>query len=62
MTEQELIDRINAAERKIGDAYWCFTRCARAKPPVLVVPEAYAERNAAKAELRELRASRRANR
>lgn len=33
----QLTDTINAA-------YWRFTRCARAKPPSLVVPEAYARR------------------
>jgi hypothetical protein len=32
-------------------AYWNFTRQARAKPPVMVVPEAYAKRRAAHQEL-----------
>jgi hypothetical protein len=35
----------------IEGAYWNFSRQARAKPPVLVVPEAYAKRRAARREL-----------
>lgn len=33
-----------AAEARIDAAFWRFTRCARALPPVLAEPAAYAER------------------
>lgn len=40
---------------QIDAAYWLFCRCKRAKPPVLVVPEAYRRRTAIERRLRELR-------
>lgn len=42
-------------EAKINNAYWAFTRQARAKPPSLVCPEAYSRRTQIDARLRELR-------
>lgn len=39
---------------QIDAAYWAFTRQARAKPPVLAVPDAYWRRAAIEAELRAL--------
>ncbi len=39
----------------IDAAYWTFTRCKRGKPPVLVVPEAYARRREIEEQLRVLR-------
>lgn len=41
-------------EQRIAAAYWRFTRCARALPPVLAEPVAYARRR----ELRRLLGSR----
>ena len=35
---------IRRAEDAINAAYWAFTRQARAKPPCLVVPQAYTDR------------------
>lgn len=37
LEKRQLDDEINAA-------YWRFCRCANAKPPILVVPKAYARR------------------
>lgn len=39
-----ITDALEHAQARIDDAYWHFTRCAGARPPSLVVPEAYAER------------------
>ena len=36
-----ILDMDARAGLAIGRAYWLFTRTARAKPPCLVVPEAY---------------------
>jgi hypothetical protein len=36
----------------IDAAYWTFTRTARGKPPILVVPEAYRRRAEIEAALR----------
>lgn len=35
---------LEAVNDKIDRAYWAFTRQARAKPPIMVVPEAYRRR------------------
>lgn len=35
---------LSAAQAKIDEAYWYFSRCARANPPCVAVPEAYADR------------------
>ena len=35
---------IDYQDARITDAYWLFTRTARARPPNLAVPDAYAER------------------
>ena len=32
---------IQECRDKINEAYWYFCRCANAKPPAMVVPEAY---------------------
>lgn len=46
MTELEKINkRINELNEVVNQAYWNFTRQARAKPPYLAVPEAYIERS-----------------
>ncbi len=44
-TRSELLRELQECEDKINNAYWTFTRCARGKPPVLVVPEAYKRRS-----------------
>lgn len=46
--QQELAE----CEARIDAAYWRFTRCARALPPILVVPEAYRRRNEIRALLK----------
>lgn len=47
MTKEER-EALKAERQRCNDqidaAYWLFTRCARAKPPCLVVPEAYKRR------------------
>ncbi len=53
--ERELRGIVRAAEDEIDAAYWRFTRCARSVPPSMAVPDAYARRREALAELRELR-------
>lgn len=35
---------LDLVQARIDDAYWRFTRQAKAKPPSLVVPDAYRER------------------
>lgn len=40
-TRKELEEELRLARRQIAAAYWTFTRCARGKPPILEVPEAY---------------------
>ena len=44
-TRAALETELQACEERIDAAYWAFTRQARAKPPSLVCPEAYARRN-----------------
>jgi hypothetical protein len=44
-TRAALEKELREVEDKIDAAYWKFSRQARAKPPVLVVPEAYERRN-----------------
>ena len=63
MTSDERQSEITALERElrtvsdqIDAAYWCFTRQARAKPPVLAVPKSYERRDEIKARLKALRA------
>lgn len=46
----QLSEELAKAERRIGDAYWRFTRCARAVPPSMACPEAYVWRAAIQAE------------
>lgn len=44
MTARErawLLRKRDEARDQINDAYWTFTRTARGKPPILVVPLAY---------------------
>lgn len=41
---EALLKELAACNEKIDDAYWSFSRCARANPPILVCPEAYARR------------------
>lgn len=54
-TERERLEReLTECEDQIDRAYWAFTRQARAKPPVLVVPDAYRRRREIKALLRTL--------
>lgn len=55
MTLDELEAELASCEAKIDAAYWAFTRQARARPPSLVVPEAYRRRNELRAKLRALR-------
>jgi len=43
-SEDELRAELLAEEARIDAAYWAFTRQARAKPPVLAVPDAYRRR------------------
>jgi hypothetical protein len=57
IAELERVER--EADARIDAAYWRFTRAARALPPVLAEREAYERRNAARLELRRLRAERR---
>ena len=56
MTEAELREELRQVEAKINEAYWYFTRCARANPPSMVVPEAYRRRTEIRLALRELSA------
>ncbi len=41
LQEEELLALVEEQRARINDAYWCFTRQARAKPPGMVVPDAY---------------------
>jgi hypothetical protein len=41
---QAIAHALDLAQARIDDAYWRFTRQARAKPPCLVVPDAYEAR------------------
>jgi hypothetical protein len=52
---QRLEAERDAAQEEIDQAYWTYTRCARGKPPCLVVPGAYTRRNEARRKLRELK-------
>jgi len=54
MTREELLEELRKVDDIINRAYWAFTRQANAKPPCLVVPEAYERRKELKAQLREL--------
>lgn len=55
LTDAQLTDELTSAQRTIDDAYWRFTRCARAVPPSMACPEAYATRSAVQAEQRRRR-------
>lgn len=48
----ELLAELRRCNDAIDAAYWTFTRCARGKPPILVVPEAYRRRAEILKELR----------
>jgi len=61
MREAELREELKKVDDTINRAYWAFTRQANAKPPCLVVPDAYARRKEIQAELRELARKRREN-
>jgi len=50
----DLARELCALNGEIDAAYWHFTRCARALPPTLAVPAAYARRREVQARLREL--------
>lgn len=54
MTRRRRVERLLAAIDRYTDVidaeYWRFCRCARAKPPSLVVPWAYQRRAALEAE------------
>lgn len=50
LTDEALRAAWHAANDAIDAAYWRFCRQARALPPVLAVPEAYARRAAIEAE------------
>jgi len=52
MNKAALKAELAKCEAEINAAYWAFTRQARAKPPCLVVPEAYRRRNEIQALLR----------
>ena len=54
MTRADIEADLAACNDQIDRAYWAFTRCARAKPPVLVVPDAYRRRAELTALLRTL--------
>jgi hypothetical protein len=56
-SERKLRDELRGVEDVIDRAYWAFTRQARAKPPVLVCPDAYKRRAEIKAELLHLKLS-----
>lgn len=51
LTDAELAAERQAAHDLIDAAYWRFCRMARAKPPILEVPEAYQRRVAADVEI-----------
>ena len=59
MTAQEIRDELRIVNDKINKAYWTFTRCARGKPPCLVVPEAYARRTELNKAMRAIHEARR---
>ena len=49
------VDRdLDVENAKIDAAYWAFTRQARARPPSLVVPEAYRRREELETERAEI--------
>lgn len=48
---KQLKEIIRVNDARIDAAYWRFCRMKQAAPPVLVVPDAYLLRNAARAEL-----------
>lgn len=52
MTRQQIEDLLRVEQARIDAAYWIYTRTRRGKPPVLVVPDAYARRKELKAMLR----------
>lgn len=54
-TEGEVKAEWTKANDIIDAAYWAFTRQARAKPPIMVCPQAYADRARLEKELREIR-------
>lgn len=52
---EQLEEELRSVTDRIDAAYQAFVFQARAKPPSLVVPEAYARRSEIQAELRQLR-------
>lgn len=53
LSDAELHEVIREATAAIDAAYWTFTHTVRGTPPAMVVPEAYAQRTKARAELRQ---------
>lgn len=62
LTDEQLSARALAVTSRINNAYWTFTRSARGVPPSVTVPDAYEERRAIHAEMRERSRQRRARR
>lgn len=44
VSRESLRAELREVQARIDAAYWRFTRCARASPPVLAVPDAYSRR------------------
>jgi hypothetical protein len=60
LTDEQLAARALAVTERINRAYWTFTRTARGAPPSVTVPDAYDERRAIHAEMRERQRAKRA--
>lgn len=55
MTLEELRNAWRHEDGRIQDAYWAFTRQAKAAPPSCVVPDAYRRRHVIEERIRILR-------
>lgn len=53
-TREAILADLDAVNDEINKAYWAFTRQARAQPPAMTVPDAYARRRMLREELRAL--------
>lgn len=64
LTDEQLASRARAVTERINRAYWLFSRStsANVSPPSVTVPDAYEERRAINAEMRERSRARRARR